>query len=114
MAINPEDVLRSAGVPMTESRAKEAVLVSDGGCAAVKCIDLFLDIPNSISPSAVKYRIRSSTPLDYFLPEQNIPVRMMASSELEVSLPPYSARGRLYLGRAVSAGPAKFTVEGTP
>lgn len=114
LAMNPDDVLRAAGVAVSESRANETILLSDGGCAAVNCVDVFLDIARPNSPSAVKYRVRSSAPLDYFLPEQNIPVRMVAPSELEVSLPPYGARGRLYLGRAVSAGPAKFTVEDEP
>jgi hypothetical protein len=114
LAMNPDEVLRAADVSVNESRVKETILISDGGCAAVKCVDLFLDLANSIVPNPVKYRVRSSAPLEYFLPEQNTPVRMVAPAELEVSLPPYSARGRLYLGRAVSAGPVKFTVEGEP
>lgn len=114
LAMNPDDVLRAAGASVSDSQVKETILVSDGACAAVKCIDLFLNLANSIAPNAMKYRVRSSTPLEYFLPEPNIPVRMVAPSDLEVSLPPYTARGRLYLGRAVSAGPAQFTVEAEP
>ncbi len=104
LAMNPDDVLLAAGGAVSEGRAKQTVLVNDGGCAAVKCVDLFLDIAHAISPNVVKYRVRSSTPLEYFLPEHNMPVRMVAPADLEVSLPPYTARGRLYLGRAVSAG----------
>src|SRR5438045_2806642 len=53
----------------------------------------------------------ASAPLDYFLPERNVPVHLAGASELEISLPPYCSRGRLYIGRAVSLHHAEFTVE---
>jgi hypothetical protein len=36
---------------------------------------------------------------------------MSGASELDLSLPPYCARGRLYLGRAVTRNHSEFTVE---
>jgi hypothetical protein len=63
------------------------------------------------SSSPARYRIRASAELEYFLPEKNMPVRLRAPAELELSLPPYCARGRLFLGRAVSVHHSDFTVE---
>ena len=40
-----------------------------------------------------------------------MPVKLAGTSNLEVSLPAYCARGRLYVGRAVTLQHAEFTVE---
>ena len=41
-----------------------------------------------------------------------MPVRMTGPSQLELSLPPYCGRGRMYLGRAVTAeSRAESTIE---
>ena len=63
------------------------------------------------SPMPVRYVIRSSTELEYFLPQDNMPVKMSGPSELTLSLPPYCGRARMYLGRAVTAKRAEYTVE---
>lgn len=111
LAMQPEEVLIAAGLTAPNPRTPVGILLIDGGCAAVKCMDVYLENANPFSPQAVSYRIRSSTGLEYFLPEQNMPVRMVGASELELSLPPYCGRGRMYLGRAVTAIRAEFTVE---
>jgi hypothetical protein len=82
-----------------------------GSCVAVSCVDLYLANRNPFAPDPHRYRIRSSVELKYFLPEQNIPVRMAAPSSLVLSLPAYGARGNMYLGRAVTDTPSAFTVE---
>jgi hypothetical protein len=86
------------------------VYTVDGRCAAVACVDVYLESSAPFSSTPLHCRIHTSTELEYFLPRENMPVRMIAPSELEVSLPPYCARGRLYLGRAVTAGKTEFTV----
>lgn len=43
--------------------------------------------------------------------EPGIPLRMDGPLELSLRLPAYTARGQLYLGRVVSAQPARFTLE---
>jgi hypothetical protein len=74
-------------------------------------VDVYLDSAGPLAPQPVRYRIRASTPLDYFLPEKNMPVHLAGASELVISLPPYCSRGHLYIGRAVSLQHAEFTVE---
>ena len=112
--MQPDEVLIAAGLTTQARRQRSSVLVIDGGCAAVKCMDVYLQATNPFSPQPVRYRIRGSTELEYFLPEENMPVRMVGPSELELSLPPYCGRGLMYLGRAVTANPARFTVEEEP
>jgi hypothetical protein len=107
----PDEALIAAGLTAQDSPKRSSILRMDGGCAAVKCMDLFLENANPFSPQLSRYRIRGSTELEYFLPENNMPIRMVGSSELELSLPPYCGRARMYIGRAVTANPAEFTVE---
>jgi hypothetical protein len=113
LAMQPDEVLMAAGL-IAQNRRKSSVLLNDGGCAAVKCMDLFLETVNPFSPQPIHYRTHSSTELEYFLPETNMPIRMMGPSELELSLPPYCGRGRMYIGRAVTGNSAQFTVEEEP
>ena len=110
-AMQPEEALDAAGVTAASQRKEDRVQVISGECAAVRCVDVYLETAGPLSPQAVRYRIRASRPLEYFLPDRNVPARLAGESELDVSLPPYCGRGRLYIGRAVSLEPAEFTVE---
>jgi hypothetical protein len=112
LAMQPDQVFAAAGL-IPREQSHETVLVVDGGCAAVSCVDLLLTNSTPLSPKPQKYHIRSSIELEYFLPAQNTPVRMAGPSELELSLPPYGGRNQLYLGRAVTAARAQFTLEKT-
>jgi hypothetical protein len=62
----------------------------------------------------VRYLIRSSVALEYFIPEEKMPVRMREAAELELSLPPYCGESRMYLGRAVTSRPSSFAIEEKP
>lgn len=109
LAVSPRDALAAAGV-VSEQRPQQANLQTmDGGCAAVSCVDLYLMNTDPLSPGAISYRIQSSIPFEYFLPPDNLPVRLSGSSRIEFVLPPYGGRSRIYLGRAVTAKPARFT-----
>lgn len=110
LALQPDEVLAYAGAA-GGAAPQTRVRVVPGGCAAVECVDLYLETAASLSPDRTRYRIRSSIPLEYFLPEENVPLHPTGSTALEVTLPPYCAHGRLYLGRAVSLKPAEFSVE---
>jgi hypothetical protein len=114
LAMQPNEVLMAAGLRGQDRRRQNSIVVVDGHCAAVECVDLYFESADPYSPKPVRYWIRNSSELEYFLPEKNMPVRMAGPSQLELSLPPYSARGRLYLGRAVSAHRSEFTVEEQP
>jgi hypothetical protein len=111
LAMQPDEVLAAAGIASQGQPARNRVETIDGQCAAVECVDVYLKSGSPFSSSPARYRIRASAELEYFLPEKNMPVRLRAPAELELSLPPYCARGRLFLGRAVSVHHSDFTVE---
>jgi hypothetical protein len=110
LVMQPDDTLMAAGLAPRELKAAGIEVVS-GQCAAVSCLDLYLVNASTFSPEPVRYRIRSSAQLEYFLPEEKIPVRMTGPSEIELKLPAYCGRSRMLLGRAVSVAPAAFRVE---
>jgi hypothetical protein len=60
----------------------------------------------------VVFRIRSSLPLEYFLPNPRFKARITVSgaSDIRVALPAYHGAGALYLGRAVTLQAAQFMV----
>lgn len=102
----PADALAAAGVGAAVK--PPTIRAVDGGCAAVYCADLYLLNARPLSPTAVRYRIQTSIELEYFLPRELMPVRMSGPAEIEVKLPAYCGRSRLYLGRAVTAKKAEF------
>jgi hypothetical protein len=113
-AMQPDEVLDAAGVSAAGPGRQNRVHVVAGDCAAVECVDVYLESAGPLSPRVAHYRIHASTELEYFLPEKNVPARLAGASDVEVSLPPYCGRGRLYIGRAVSLQHAEFTVDEAP
>ncbi|HLJ45750.1 MAG TPA: DUF3142 domain-containing protein [Bryobacteraceae bacterium] len=111
LALDPREVLAAAGVKTTFSEAQNRIEVIDGQCSAVACVDVFLNVARPFAAQPTRYDIRSSTELEYFLPQENMPIRMTGSSRLELALPAYAGRQRLYLGRAVSLRHSDFAVE---
>ena len=109
LAMQPNEVLSAAGLA-SRPRPPEIRKV-DGGCATVKCADLYLEHAESMSSHSLSYLVRTSKPMEYFLPEQKMPVRMSNPSEILLTLPPYGGRGRLFLGRAVTMEEADFSVK---
>lgn len=103
-AMQPDEALEAAGLHAARERSRNRVHIVRGDCAAVHCVDLYLESAGPLSPRPVRYRIRASTELEYFLPEANVPVHLAGATDLEIALPAYCARGRLYVGRAVSLG----------
>jgi hypothetical protein len=110
LVLQPAEVLRAAGVADV-ARQSISIETVDGACAAVNCVDVYLSGADPLSPNPSRYRIRSSVEFEYFLPEERVPIRMAAPDMLELSLPPYGGRGRLYLGRAVTSTLANFSAE---
>ncbi len=111
LAMQPDEVLNAAGLPTPGRQVQSRVEVVDGLCAAVECVDVYLEAADPFSPKPERYHIRTSTDLEYFLPESNVPIRMTGASQLELLLPPYCGRARLYLGRAVTQRHSEYTVE---
>ena len=109
--MQPDEVLSAVGLTSRGGRRQSGILAIDRRCAAVQCVDLYLENASPFTPQMVRYRIHSSTELEYFLPEETMPVRMSGAAEMELSLPPYCGRGFMYLGRAVTLRTAEYTVE---
>jgi len=114
LTMQPGEALRAAGAPTKGADPRPKLVAIPGDCVAVSCQDLYLDGAAPFASDATRYRIHSSSELEYFLAEKNVPVRMTAPAELVVSIPPYSARGSLYLGRAVTTHKSSFKVQTTP
>jgi hypothetical protein len=108
--MQPDEVLAAAG-ERAAAPPQTRVRIVEAHCAAVECVDLYLESAAPLSPLAMRYRIHSSTELEYFMPADHMPARLIGASDIDVSLPPYSGRGRLLLGRAVSLNRAGFSVE---
>jgi hypothetical protein len=111
LVLQPTEVLTAAGLRSDLQLTPTRISLVDGACVAVRCVDVYLISSNPLSPKPARYRIRSSTELEYFLPEDGVPVRMTGPDLLELSLPPYCGRGHTYLGRAVTATRAEFSIE---
>ncbi len=109
MVAQPEEVLAAAG-EVSGSSKPDQIRTVDGGCAVVHCVDLYLRISKPLSPRPTRYQVVSSTELEYFLPNGNMPVRMSGPSVIEVSMPPFCGRGEMLLGRVVSSKSAVFSV----
>ena len=109
LAMAPAQVMSIVNSDAKQSRPE--VMTVDGECASVKCMDVFVVNGVTLNPNPVRYRLKASTELEYFIPNPRIPARMTGSSQLELSLPPWSGRQRIHLGRAVSAMAATYTME---
>jgi hypothetical protein len=110
LALQPEEALAAAGALPAASEPVHVELV-DASCAAVHCADLFLVNAKPWAERQQRYRLSASAPLEYFLPDLKSLVHPAGPSQLEVLLPPYTGRGRIFLGRAVSRQPIAFQVE---
>jgi hypothetical protein len=113
LALSPVEVLHAIGRTQADVSTPR-VIAKDGGCAAVECVDLHLFNADSQASSRRQYTVTSSVPLEYFLPEKDIPVRLASPNEVEVVTPPFSGVRHLYLGRAVTATPSEFSVTWRP
>ncbi len=114
MVMAPDEALAAAGAGPPAHSPPDTVQAIDRSCAAVMCADLYLVTANPLRPNPARYRIRSSAALEYFLPEERLPIRMTDSSNLELSLPAYAGQRRLLLGRAVSLAHTDFTIQELP
>jgi hypothetical protein len=114
LTMQPDEALAAAGDPGSGAAGPGRIRVVNGGCAAVECVDVYIEGSDPFSPETVRRRVRSSGELEYFIPDRGMPVRMTGPTQLELSVPPYCARGLLYLGRAVSKDRVEFAVEREP
>jgi hypothetical protein len=93
--------------------ANPKIEVREGDCAAVQCSDLQLSIPTRFPERKVVYRISSSQPFEYFLPNPRIKsrIRQAGASAIRIELPALHGTGSLRLGRAVTGKAAQFTID---
>ena len=111
LVMDPGQVLEAAGIIPHQDSAPGLIQTVDGGCAAVYCMDLYLRNSDPLRAIPVRFTIHSSTGLEYFMPKEGLPIRMVGPSDLVLSLPPYGGRRSAYLGRAVAVARAQFTLQ---
>ncbi len=114
LAVYPDTALRAAGVLKDAPKEESMLSVSDGQCAAVHCRDLYLLRTAPLNAQPLRYRFESSTPLEYFVAADDVPARMTGARAVDLTLPPYTGRPRLYVGRAVSVERAEYRMEVIP
>ncbi len=76
----------------------------------MKCTDLYLLNGTPLRPDAVRFVVSSSQPMEYFLPKEGVPVRLLDPNHLELKVLAYGGRRGLYVGRVVTASAVQFTV----
>jgi hypothetical protein len=85
--------------------------VRQGNCALTHCVDLFITATPPLNERAIPYRVQASNPLEYFLPNEKLPVKHPSPTQIEFTLPPYGGRGTIHLGRAVAKSKTSYTLE---
>lgn len=85
----------------------------DGECALVECRDLKLAQNNRFPGHARVVTVKSSMPLDYFLPNKTIKSTMIDAHKIQFQIPPYNAAAKIYLGRAVTSQPSEYDIQVT-
>ena len=113
LAMPPKDVLRAAKREPDPSPPTQLRVV-DGHCAAVSCVDLYLEDLPRLTPGPTPFQIHSTIPIDYFVPSERGPARLVGPTQVGFTLPPFCGRHRLFLGRAVTPQPATFTLRQNP
>ncbi len=110
LVMRPDEVLIAAGA-MSEAVTKLAIETIDAHCAAVSCVDLYLSGGKAATQEMARYRIRSSSELDYFLPDRGMAIRMTGPTMLDLTIEPFSGATKVFLGRAVMKKAGEFRVE---
>jgi len=113
LTAQPDEVLDAIAGGAQPAR-KDELRVEDRVCAAVHCVDIYLVDRKPFDGKATHYRVESSTGLEYFVPEKQMPVRMTSEAALDLVLPPYCGRGVMLLGRAVSLDRSTFQLKELP
>lgn len=110
ISLSPKEVLEAIGASQVKA-GPPRVAARDGGCVAVQCADVSVVNIDRQSNTRHRYKITSSIPLEYFLPEAGAGARPSGSDALELVLPPFPGTDHVDLGRVVTAGPSVFSVE---
>jgi hypothetical protein len=110
----PAEVIEAATTSGPTEPTPISIQAVDRQCVAVYCADLYLLGHPPLRGKPSRYRIRASGELEYFLPAEDMPARMIGPSEIRADFPPFSDRGRLRLGRAVLSNRATFQIEDLP
>jgi hypothetical protein len=85
----------------------------DGECALVECCDLSLAQNNRFPSHVQTIVVKSSIPLEYFLPNKIIKSTIIDARKIQFQIPPYNAAEKIYLGRAVSKQPSEYDIQVT-
>jgi hypothetical protein len=110
ITLRPAEVLNVIGVVSDSDKAPHLSVV-DGGCVSVDCVDLRISNINGHSPVSLRYTITSTTPIEYFLPEKDITVRLSTPKQLEFILPPFAMISRILIGRVATGAHSELSIK---
>ncbi|MBL8215113.1 MAG: DUF3142 domain-containing protein [Bryobacterales bacterium] len=108
LTLPPQTVLRYAGLAAGTKAEQVALFAEPGDCAVVACAELLVSNLDPGTETAESYVVESSVPLEYFIPQEGVPVRTIGPSRLELRMPAYSGATVLQLGTVVTARAATF------
>jgi uncharacterized protein DUF3142 len=108
VTLGPDDVERVAsGAPPPTGPTLE---VHRAACIERTCDDLYLNAQGQVGSIDRTIGIRTTTPIELFLPDGPLRSTTAHPREILVRLPAFSGLGTFYLGRAISRGPVDFEV----
>jgi hypothetical protein len=108
LALKPNEITDIlSGKAQDNSFSLEAL---DAECALVDCRDLSLMQKNRFPIHVRTIAIKSSMPLEYFLPSKGVKSTMINPNEMQFQIPPYNAAAKIFLGRAVAGKPAEYSM----
>jgi hypothetical protein len=115
LTLQPETVLRFAGL-LPEGKPEPVTLTAEAGdCAAVACTRLLLHHLDAGAEQPQRLLIEGSTALEYFVPADGVPARLVGPRRVELRLPAFSGLTHLNIGTAVTARAATYRLlEGKP
>ncbi|MEZ5400361.1 MAG: DUF3142 domain-containing protein [Bryobacteraceae bacterium] len=109
LTAQPAEVLRAAGGEPVAAPLR--LRVSEGGCPAASCADVGVVMNRPFSEDPVRYRIVSTARIEYFVPADGSPARLISPYEIGLEMPPFSGRGLFAAGRAVTGSRSKYSIE---
>jgi hypothetical protein len=108
LALKPDEISAIiSGKAPNDGYSLESI---DGECALTDCHDLSLMQQNRFPGNIRTIAVKSSVPLEYFLSGKELKSTMINAHEMQFQIPPYNAATKIFLGRAVAAQPAEYTI----
>jgi Protein of unknown function (DUF3142) len=108
LTLAPDDVAHIASGESLSAGAR--LTVRQAPCLERACHDLYLDLGPHIASAPRTLDIRTTGPVDLFLPGGPLHPSVARSHDILVRLPAFAGMGQAYLGRVISRGRVHFEV----